>query len=177
MITESNVEPLAQNKVDEHRATGSAQIAKALCLKSFTFTANTSYVFVWILLFHCTSNALRSHRGNELVQNFVCECESLILSYIRVLVLENSSPSLFRHFQMGSINECCDLTLHSQLVGIQSPLWIVWYTMIIFSLYLIECSWPICFPNILNKSCLSYITVFSLLFFLYFNKLPSWLEH
>ena len=29
MITESNVEPMARNKVDEHRATRSAQIAKA----------------------------------------------------------------------------------------------------------------------------------------------------
>ena len=46
MITESNVELLMRNKVDEHRAKRSAQIAKvyhSALSESLTFSTNTLY--------------------------------------------------------------------------------------------------------------------------------------
>ena len=76
VITESNVEPLAQNKDPvkfQERIT-------LLYLKSLPFSINTLCFHVGTLLYYCTSTALCSLRGNEFVQHFVWKCESLPLS-------------------------------------------------------------------------------------------------
>ena len=63
VITESNVEPLAQNKVDEHKATKSAQMAKAhhsalsevidIYYKLYTFMCEYYYIIVpWLHFVH-----------------------------------------------------------------------------------------------------------------------------
>ena len=62
VITESNVEPLAQNKVDEHWATQSPQIAKAhhsalsevtdIYYKLYTFMCEYYIIVPWLLFVH-----------------------------------------------------------------------------------------------------------------------------
>ena len=151
---------------DQHDPVKCQKRITLLYLKSLPFSINTLCFHVGTLLYYCTSTALCSLHGNEFIQHFVWKCESLSLSWIRVLVLEDSSQAMFRYFKCDPqtgvvinlyISSYLEYSVRSGLFGTQ---WLFFHYT----------SWNFgtntCFPKVLNKSCLSCITVFSSVFFL-----------